>query len=105
LKNILLLAVLLALIGAYPLINEDTASSCSAVERRYLALQPMAGSDSTGDSFARALASGVQNLTNGALARDTVKRQHPNLPAAVTCTWYYWKGVIDPEGFKKDMQP
>ena len=96
--------ILLVMAIGYPLLNEETGSTCSALERRTLALLRGGGpAPSASDAFAGVLLGGVQSMTNGALARDEVRRRQPNLPAFAGCLWYYWDSLLDPEGFKRSL--
>ena len=95
--------ILLVIVIGSPLLNEETGSACSALERRTVTLLRGGGTPTAGGSFAGALLGGVQSLSDGAVARDEVRRRQPNLPAVVGCVWYYWDSLLDPEGFKGSL--
>lgn len=97
----LLIAALLVLAGVYfyPQFNENTATSCGAVEKRFVR-DAFSGSQG-GDIFAALLASGA---TDGALAASMVKSAYPNLPATLGCLRVYYELMIDPGMAKSALE-
>jgi len=87
--------VLLFLVIAvgYPLVNEDTGSACSALERR---IASVIAARSPKATDAVALAALQSLISNGAIAREFVKRHYPNVPSLIACDAEYWSLVINP---------
>jgi hypothetical protein len=101
-KLIVLLALLVGAFIGYPLINEDTSSTCDALER--IGLRVMAetrGGRMPDQSGGGAVAQLLQGASQGQFARLAVRDQYPELPVSLGCALLYWKARIDPEGFRK----
>lgn len=88
------LGVVVAAFVIYPLVNEETASVCHAVESRFVV--EAARSSSRQDMsavFAMGLAGGI---SQGSFASGAVKVLHPNLPPFAGCYLTYYKMISDP---------
>jgi hypothetical protein len=91
-----LLLVVLVVVAAgigYPLVNEETTSACSALERRLIVALPADPADLSG---ALVLGSLQKSLSDGSFAAAMVKRHSPNLPPFVSCDFAYWRVTLDP---------
>ena len=95
-KIIIILAVILGGLYFYPQVNEDTSSTCGALEKRFVR-DAFSGQDG-GDVFSALLSSGA---SNGALAASMVKTASPNLPASLGCVQIYYELMFDPEMAKR----
>src|SRR5215470_13853155 len=85
---VLVAAVLLFF--AYPPLNEETGSECSALELR---IRDNASHDSAGFLIVGQLyGSNSSEPSGAAYARD----RHPLLPAAVGCAYEYWRIAFNP---------
>jgi hypothetical protein len=84
LRMIVLLILLATFFIGYPLLNENTASSCNA-----LALRAIEKAGPRGDANSPA----VNSLP---VTTEYARRRSPNLPAFLTCSALYWQTVIDP---------
>jgi len=103
-----LAVVLVAAVGAffgYPLLNEDTSSTCEALER--VAVRVMAETHGrparhhdgpAGEIIAQLL----QGASKGQFASLAVRNQFPELPVSLACAMLYWKAKVDPDGFRRN---
>lgn len=100
-KLIVLVMVLAAGFLSYPLINEDTSSTCDALER--IAVRVMTDTQGRGPTGpgGDVVAQLLQGASQGQFARLAVRDQYPELPVTLACTMLYWKARIDPDGFRK----
>lgn len=91
----LILPALGAALLAWPLVNEDTGSTCSALETQ-TARQLVAdfstdpGATPGATTFASLLAQGVTTLARGQIAVTFVKKHYPNLPPFLGCAFAYY---------------
>jgi hypothetical protein len=102
-KTLLVAAALLLAVGyGYPLLNEDTGTTCRALERRVIATVPPSPGARPGDeAMARAfLGVLIGGLSDGTFAATAIKQRYPNLPAAVGCAVAYWQLVFDPSALQ-----
>lgn len=89
-------------IAAYggPLAAEGAGSTCGALEKRFVTLATdtrATGTERDAASFGRALLGSLQTLTNGNLAAEYARREHPNLPAGFGCVVLYWRSFVPGE--------
>lgn len=100
-KLVVLVMVLAAGFLGYPLINEDTSSTCDALER--IAVRVMTDAHGRGPTGpgGDVVAQLLQGASQGQFARLAVRDQYPELPVTLACTMLYWKARIDPDGFRK----
>ena len=97
-KLIILFIFILGVFVGYPLLNEDTGSVCSALERRLISTashDQMRPQDEQ-ERVKMAMVSGLQALSNGAFASSVIKEKYPNLPPSLGCAFTYWRLIIDP---------
>ena len=84
---------LIVLIGfGYPVLNEDTWSLCSALERHLISHEH--DSDQSNKIILGFLQS---SLSNGSLVRVALKQLHPYMPVSLICGLTYWRVMIDPD--------
>jgi len=84
------LVAAILLFFAYPPLNEETGSECSALELR---VRDNASHDSNGFLIVGQLYGSSSSEPSGAaFARD----RHPLLPAAVGCAYEYWRIAFNP---------
>jgi hypothetical protein len=84
------LVAMALLFFAYPPLNEETGSECSALELR---IRDNASHDSAGFLIVGQLYGSSSSEPSGAAyARD----RHPLLPAAVGCAYEYWRIAFNP---------
>jgi hypothetical protein len=95
-RIIVLLILLVAVFIGYPLLNEDTASSCSA-----LAFRAIDKAGPPGDTSSHTVNSLLARLVGGAGTMEYARRRSPYLPAFLTCSALYWQTVIDPSSVAK----
>jgi hypothetical protein len=87
---VLVVALLTAAFFAYPLLLEDSADECNALELRYADL---ASHDNSGRLVVSRLYGSSSSEPNGAaFARD----HYPLLPSTLGCAIAYWKAAISP---------
>ena len=79
----------------YPQINEDTSSSCSALERKSVRLLTQ---NKEGSAFAALI---LQGILKGAFAQELIKSRYPNLPPIVGCSIFYYQIMLYPETAQK----
>jgi hypothetical protein len=87
------IAVAVVIAVGYPLVNEDTTSTCSALERRLITVS---STDKRDLPALLALGALQRSVSDGAFATALVKQQSPNVPASVSCTVTYWRVLVDP---------
>ena len=94
-----LLCVVVLLI--YPLISEDTQSSCHATEK-FAIRQIVKHAPKTPQSAGEQLfASGILSaLSTGDIAAAYIKDRYPPVPASVGCWFMWWKILLDPTEIK-----
>src|SRR5579872_1100602 len=87
----------------YPLLNEGAGGECNALERSILG--NVADKDDK-DIRKQELVIGhlVQGVSHGQLASIWVEDEYPTFPPVVACTYLYWRGLIDPDAFKKEAK-
>lgn len=90
-KIILLLLALAVVFIGYPLLNEDTASPCSALALR--AINEAGPKDNASSPVLNTL---IVRLVGGPVTKEYAWRRNPNLPPFITCSALYWQTVIDP---------
>jgi hypothetical protein len=92
LKIIIVIVAIFAGLYFYPQVNEGSASTCGAVEKRFVraAFQGNEGAD----VLMALLFSGA---SNGALAQAMVKSASPNMPAALSCLRLYYELMFNPD--------
>ena len=88
-----LLAFMLGVFFAYPLVNEGTRSSCKALERRALTLVSREG----GPESLIIVALGRQLLRQGKgrIAAEFSRQRNPDIPERLSCTINYWHSLFD----------
>jgi hypothetical protein len=89
----LIAAILLAVLGIYPLVNEGVHKPCRALESR------VARVSLEDSNIAKILGAAVTQklwgLGGGLLAEEYAKQKHPDIPPALTCYGVYWYSVFD----------
>lgn len=81
----------------YPLISEETQSSCHATEK-FVIRQIVKHTSLAGQSNAdKIFAGGVLNaFSTGSIAATFVKDRYPAIPASIGCWMMWWKVFFDP---------
>ncbi len=95
----LMAAALLAGVGyGYPLWNENAATTCQAVEKRFFAMAaPEAAVSRPGRALEMAMAkSYLEPLSHGIIAASQAKAHYPALPPDIGCAVGYWTSLLDP---------
>ena len=69
----------------YPQINEDSDSTCAALEKRALRVMSTSAEQSAFMMF-------LGGLSDGAFARNAIKEKYPNVPPALGCATHYFFG-------------
>lgn len=99
----LCLTILAAAAGllAWPLLNENTGSTCSAWEdlmARQVTYQISADQTMSREErmWTNLLANGVTALSRGRIAATKVKQTYPNLPPFLGCAILYYQHTLDP---------
>jgi hypothetical protein len=96
---VLLLIVAAAGFFGYPLLNENSANECDALER--IAVRTAMGTDKgAAQPPDQLLGQFVQGLSRGQFAGVAVRNQYPNTPVTVACAMLYWRAITDPQGFR-----
>lgn len=100
-RTLLWIAALLVIgaVAGYgvPLAAESAGTTCSALEKRFLTLATetrATGAERDAASLGRALLGSLQGFTNGNLAAEYARREHPNLPAGFGCVVMYWRTFL-----------
>jgi hypothetical protein len=99
---LILLALLVAVFAAYPLINEGTASPCAALEGRVLTLASREGGPEA--VIVAALARELLKAGDGRLAEGFSRRKNPDVPAVLSCTANYWRSLFDRDLLLKEFR-
>ncbi len=97
---LLLIAAIVGVGFAYPLVGEGTTSSCDAVEK--VTVRVVAVHDKDHPS-SLVLGSLLQGISRGQFAAVAAKDRYPSLPPAVACTVLYWHAVLNTEDFVDDV--
>lgn len=97
-----LAAVGLVIFVGYPLVNEDTKSSCKALERRALTLVAMDGGPE--GLIIGALARQVLRQGKGRIAAEFSRRRNPDVPVGLSCTVNYWHSLLDRDWLTQAIQ-
>jgi hypothetical protein len=79
----------------YPQINEDTSSSCAALERKVVRLLTQ---NKEGSAFTSLIFKGI---LKGAFAQELIKSRYPNLPPIVGCSIFYYEVMLNPDAIQK----
>lgn len=97
-KWLIALVIILVAMFFYPQFNESASTTCAATEKRFArsAFEPKEGGSLLGALI-------VSGVSNGALASEFAKNEHPNLPATLGCVVVYYHMMIDPEMPKRAM--
>ena len=90
---VVLVAALLAVFFAYPLVNEQTKSSCKALERRALTLVTRDGGPE--GLIIASLARQLLRAGKGKIAAEFSRQRNPDIPAPLSCTVNYWHSLFD----------
>jgi hypothetical protein len=98
---ILLIAVAAGVAFGYPLVGEDTGSSCDALER--VTLRVVAARDKETSAGGQLLGQLLQGLSRGQFAAVAAKDRYPTLPPGVACAVLYWQAVLDTDNFVEDV--
>ncbi|HJS85684.1 MAG TPA: hypothetical protein VJ779_09500 [Acetobacteraceae bacterium] len=78
----------------YPLWNEHAASTCQAVEKRFLT--PAEADVHPARLLSLAVARVyLEPLSHGRVAETQAKGRYPALPADLGCAVAYWRGLLD----------
>ena len=82
----------LVIIGCllYPQVNEDTDSSCAALEKQIIRVNT---ENEVGSAFTALLLGGI---SQGQIARKLIKSRYPNLPPIFGCSIFYYEVMFDP---------
>ena len=93
--GVLVLLAAAAIFG--PGLLENTGgNSCSALEKKLIALASGA-SGKQQDAAARAfLMSMLQGASNGRLAEALMQQKFPNIPVMLSCPLGYWRVLVEP---------
>tara|TARA_B110000438_G_C15633930_1_gene572222 strand:- start:41 stop:343 length:303 start_codon:yes stop_codon:yes gene_type:complete len=89
-KSIFIIVAIILCLLFYPQFNEDTGSSCAALERQAVRLLT---ENNEGSVFAVLLFKG---LSGGAFAQEIVKSKYPNLPPILGCSFFYYRLILEP---------
>jgi hypothetical protein len=83
----------LVIIGClfYPPVNEDTDSSCAALEKQIIRVNTH---NEVGSALTSLLLGGI---SQGQIARKLIKNEYPNLPPIFGCSIFYYKVMFDPK--------
>lgn len=90
---VVLVAALLAVFFAYPMVNEGTKSSCKALERRALTLVSMEGGPE--GMIIAALGRQLLRQGKGRIAAEFSRQRNPDIPVTLSCTINYWHSLFD----------
>ncbi|PZF75466.1 hypothetical protein DK847_18285 [Aestuariivirga litoralis] len=90
---LVLVAAVLAVFLAYPLVNENTRTSCKALERRAVTL--MARDGGPEGLIIAALARQLLRSGKGKIAAEFSRQRNPDIPVPLSCTLNYWHSLID----------
>ncbi|MCX7351179.1 MAG: hypothetical protein NTZ54_17250 [Alphaproteobacteria bacterium] len=88
-----LVAIVVAVFFAYPLVNEGTKSSCKALERRALTLVSRDGGPES--LIIAALARQLLRQGKGRIAAEFSRQRNPDVPVTLSCTINYWHSLFD----------
>jgi hypothetical protein len=91
---LIILAVAGILLAGYPLLNEGTANSCSALEKRWYTVSI---SDADTSLVESAVIRSLLEAGEGLFAKEYVRKQLPAIPPFVACHYYYWRSLFDEE--------
>lgn len=100
-----LVAIILAIGIGYPMVNEETSSSCHALEKKALpiiAKNMAAERDPRNATSYAATSRFLGALTNGEVATALIKEAYPNVPPVAGCSLAYWKLMFDPNALPVD---
>ena len=101
-RALILLVVLAAgLLVVYPLVGEDTSSSCNALER--VTVRLVTSRDRAHPAGDLLFAQLLQGLSGGQFAAIAAKDHYPSLPPGLACTVLYWRAVLDSDNFVKEI--
>ena len=84
----------------YPQFNEDTGSSCAALEGKVVRLV----TEDTESSLIAALI--LKGFSSGGFAREMIKSKYPNLPPIIGCSIFYYEILFNPkiaQNLKSDL--
>lgn len=95
-RMMVLLILLVAFFIGYPLLHENTASSCGA-----LAFRAIDRAGPPGDTSSPAANALLARLVDGPGTMEYARRRVRYLPAFLTCTALYWQTVVDPSSAAK----
>lgn len=91
-KELILLAAIIAGAYYYPHLNEDVPTNCQAVETKALA-------------YLDASALGVlSNITQGEAGKSFAKNEYPNFPPQVGCSVLYWAMTLQKDKYKQAIR-
>lgn len=88
-----IIAVVIAVFFAYPLVNEGTKSSCKALERRALTLVALDGGPES--IIIASLARQLLHAGKGRIAAEFSRQRNPDIPVSLSCTTNYWHSLMD----------
>jgi hypothetical protein len=87
-------------VGGFPLLREEAATMCIALETRLVPI-PTAGSSAYLDQMTAKLAAvflkGIQQVSQGAVAKELARQAHPGWPVEVACGVEYWRSFLPKE--------
>ena len=98
-----LLVIGAAVVFFYPLVSEDTRSSCDALER--LTVRLVSGLNDDVRPGGLVFAQLMQGLSHGQFAAVAAKDRYPSLPPGVACTVLYWRALTDTDDYVKSITP
>ena len=90
-KILFILVLIILGVLFYPQFNEDTGSSCAALEGKVVRLV----TEDKKDSLIAALI--LRGLSSGAFARKMIKSKYPNLPPMIGCSIFYYEILLNPK--------
>lgn len=100
-----LILFVLAIGFGYPMLNEATASTCHALEKKALpiiAKRIAAKRDPKNSLSYAATGRFLGALSNGEIAAALIKETYTNVPPTAGCALAYWKLVMDTNALPLD---
>jgi hypothetical protein len=97
-KPLIILTALIAFLAGYPLINEGAGNACSALEKRWYTVSVSASDNSLVES---AVIRSLIEAGEGLFAAEYVRKELPEIPPAVTCSYRYWRSFLDEGSLRK----
>ena len=97
-----IVAAVLAVFIAYPLVNEGTASPCKALERRALTLLARDGGPE--GLIIAALGRQLLRQGKGRVAAEFSRQRNPDIPVSLACSTNYWHSLVDRQWLPQALQ-